>query len=127
MEYQFLTQDERDDIIADAMHQREIEHFHYSHNANTYNEMLKTLPADDWPADLVSFKGKKREQLVQEVPTDKLSQTMDYAFRDQLTHLKNTELIEKAKIDKIYTALEAQFGGDTTRKNAAIARIKAKK
>lgn len=126
MEYQFLTQDERDDIIAEAMKQREIEHFHYAHNANTYDAMLAMLPAGDWPEDLAFLKNKNREQIVRESSPERLMEVIDYSFKDQLKHLKSTEILERDKVDKIYQALEAQFGGDDARKQAAINRIKAK-
>lgn len=123
MEYQFLTQDQRDNIVAEAMKQREIEHFHYAHNANTYDAMLAVLPAGDWPEDLAFLKNKNREQIVRESPPERLAEAMDYSFRDQLQVLKNTEMLERDKVDRIYQALETQFGGDDARKLAAINRI----
>jgi hypothetical protein len=48
MEYMQLSQQYRDDAIAEAMHGREREHFHYALDHANFTEMLKTLPDGDY-------------------------------------------------------------------------------
>ena len=48
MKYEQLGQEKRDEIIAEQMHGREMEHFHHELNASVYAEALKTLPPGEW-------------------------------------------------------------------------------
>ena len=125
MNYEFLTQDERDDIVAEAMKGRELEHFHYTHNAAVYEQILTTLPTDAWPADLVQFQGKSRDEIVRGAGA-RADVALQYLQRDQLLHLKATEAIEAANIERIHAGLVTRFDGSVPRRTAAVNRIKAR-
>lgn len=123
MQYSFLTQDQKDDIVAGAMMGREVEHFHHDHNTKVYTEMLATLPQDAWPANLVQFKDLSRDQVVAAAGAD-ADQVLTYQYRDQLQHLLKTETVERDRVDRVHQGLVAQFGGDSARQTAAVDRVK---
>ena len=54
--YLSLTQAERDDAIAQALHGREVEHFHYELNRLNYESMLGKMVdlPDEWPAEVAA-------------------------------------------------------------------------
>lgn len=44
MEYSQLSQEYRDDVLAEAMYARELEWFHYDFDAGNFAYMLQSLP-----------------------------------------------------------------------------------
>lgn len=50
MEYKQLEQQYQDDVLAEALHSREREHFHYALDHANFGEMLKQLPPGDFRA-----------------------------------------------------------------------------
>jgi len=106
MQYQQLTQDEMDDVIAENLYGREVEHFHYELNRKNYEEMLKTLPAGDAGG----------------APDDREAA----AYRAYIEGLVKTEAAGRDKTERTYDALATNLA-DPTRKAAAIERATAKR
>jgi len=123
MDYQFLTQDERDDIVARAMRDREVEQFHYVHNSTVFSDMLATLPTDAWPEDIASLKALKRDEIIARAGS-RADVALRYKLRDELRHRKVAEEIEAANVDRIYSSLRSHFAGDGVRESAAVERVK---
>lgn len=48
MEYEQITQEYRDDFLAEAMYAREVEIFHYDFDRLNFMRLLKTLPAGEF-------------------------------------------------------------------------------
>lgn len=132
MEYQILTQDERDLIVAEAIHSRELEHFHYDLNRQNYEVMLQdetilALPKE-WPEDLIKHRTKTRDVVIAEIiDPDTRDLVLLLQQRDKLQHLKNCETVECVNVERIYKALVQQLPDERKKAAfdaAAVARLK---
>ena len=56
MNYDQLTQEERDDIVASNMYSRELEHYQHALNIAVYTEAVKSLPAGEWKDRMLKLK-----------------------------------------------------------------------
>lgn len=120
MDYIFLTDEEKHDRIAQAMLDREREHFAYELNRLNYEEILKTfkdLP-DEWPEEIAKFKGLGSEQLAQALHGDDYDLAVQYQLRDRMRHLHKTTCCEQAKGCKVYDALLVQLPEGKNRDDA---------
>lgn len=114
MEFIALTQLERDVLVAQNIHAREMELFTYELNKQNYQHMLdsmKDLP-DEWPEELVQFKSLSAQQMTDNVNAEQLEATSQLAYRDRLRHLLTTETIEQEKSRKVLEALKKQLPED---------------
>ena len=127
MQYQSLTQEERDLAIAQALHARETEHFHYDLNIQNYEAMLKEpalaeLPKE-WPAEVAKYRTLARDAVVAAV-SDPVQRALVLSLqqRDRLVHMTACEKHEAANVERIYAALDTQL--PPVRKEAALAAAK---
>jgi len=107
-----ITNDEK---LASAImnaYYREMEIYAYQVNIDNYSAMLLALPSEDWPTDLVAFKGVKIEDLPHSLSEDDVQAISDYQYRDRLRSLIRTEKAEQNKCIRIRDVLKAQIGGD---------------
>lgn len=129
IEYKYLTQDEQDDIVAQALLAREKEHFHYQLNIDNYTTILASkeiaeLPKE-WPENLLQYKNVYGEKLVEQVEDDSDLETVhQLQFRDLIQKRLKTEAIEQAKCEAAYKALDVKLP-DTPQRDAAIGRVQA--
>lgn len=125
MEYKYLTQDERDDIVARDIKSREQEHFLYQHNIDKYthilNEQLKDVP-DEWPDDLVKFKGLGSEQLAAVLKGDDYTLARKLQYKDRVRLLLNTEACQQHICETAHAGSCAQLP-DEDRREAAMKRV----
>lgn len=107
--YFSLTQEERDQTIAQGVHGREVERHQYALNAYNYQQLLeseemKSLP-DQWPSEIQQFQFLSREQVAAITSQDQ-SLDADLIFklqhRDRLRHLLMTELVELEKVENYH-------------------------
>jgi hypothetical protein len=61
MEYEYLTQEEQDDYVAEAMRGREWEHFQRAVNIANYEKMLETLEPGERRVLIVKLLGEEQE------------------------------------------------------------------
>ena len=94
MEYQQLSQNERDDMIAGAMYGREFEHFGHALNAANFAASLKELP---------------------KTPANK-------ELLEKLTTMLREAKEQMAVIDVYYLAVSSQLA-DPARREAAFTRV----
>lgn len=52
MQYQQLEQDYKDDVLAEAIYNREVEYFHYDLDRENFTRMLADLPPGAFRVDL---------------------------------------------------------------------------
>lgn len=109
---EIISSDLRLAILADGVVSRTYEVFAYDFNISNYTAMLSALPADEWPADLVDYKGIPTDQLPATLPMEKVLQIGDYSYRDQLRVRVRSEEVEKAKVERVLVALKAQIPTD---------------
>ena len=52
MKYEQLSQTDRDDLLAEALYSREMEHFQYAFDKANFERLLENLPLGDYRTDL---------------------------------------------------------------------------
>lgn len=128
MNFLSMTQDEQDLAIAENMHGREVEFFHYNLNVANYEQLLSqpplnTLPAE-WPADLVQYKKMTRDQTVAAISDEAtLSLVGNLQLRDRLTAAKKAEAVERGRVEMYRNTLATSI--PQPRLVAAVAKAKA--
>ena len=121
MLYAQMTQDEQEQIIANAMYEREREYFYHSHNLRTYKYLLLTLPLDEWPEGLAEYRGMTVAVLRSRLASDpKVGLAIQYAWRDELRVRFAETFCEIEKTAAIYEALKVQL--PTDRMNDIVAK-----
>lgn len=116
MDYLFLTEDDKHDTIAKAMHGRESEHYNYELNKINYEHMLeayKDLP-EEWPENLTQYKTIFGDKLAELVHGEIFELVCRYQFRDKLRVLLKTTIVEQNKTTEVYEALKKQLPEDKT-------------
>lgn len=112
VKYLALNQDYQLLELAQAIHGREAEHYHYSLNYENYQSLLAreeytSLPAD-WPDALKHYRGLSRDQIVAAL-VNKDAEGMKLALRlmqrDRLRALAACEEFEMANTQMIYETL----------------------
>jgi 4-hydroxy-3-methylbut-2-enyl diphosphate reductase IspH len=83
MKYKQLTQQYRDDTLAEAMYGREVEYFHYEFDSVNFTTLLKTLPDG---AERDSLQERLTQTLVQMDYVDKVYQALEAQITDQEAH-----------------------------------------
>ncbi len=123
LQYKHLSQEDQDDALAQAILSREREHHSYELNRINYEQMLADM-ADlpGWPANLVKYRGTTGEQLAQALTGDDFTLVTRLQFRDRVKLLLATTLVEQAKTEAVYVALEKQLP-EGARRTAAIERV----
>jgi len=96
MQYEQLTQDEMDDIVAANLHARETEHFHYALNHANYTKMLADPDFASTPP----------------------------GWQDHVAKLLESEMAGALQVESVHKALKSHFD-DPVRKAAAIERTTA--
>lgn len=112
MEYKSLTQAERDATIAEAIHSREVEFFHYDLNAANYQNLLNGMAAtpNAWPDELRYLKDRTRDDIIALAKTDADGAlALAIMEKDRLRRLMASEQHERAKVDTYHAQLVAQF------------------
>jgi hypothetical protein len=112
MEYKSLTKAERDLAIAEAIHSREVEHFHYELNATNYQDLLASLAAvpDQWPENLQYLRGYSRDEIIKAAKTESdASAALAIMEKIRLTHLLKSESHELAKVALYHSQLLSHF------------------
>lgn len=124
IEYSVLTKEERDLAIARALHAREVEHFHYSLNAQNYANLLAGMTGvpDEWPENLRHLKGRSRDDIVRMAATPADTQlALAIAEKDRLKHLLVTEQYERDRVETYHARLLQSFASDADRAAALAA------
>ncbi len=126
MKYKHITSEDQDDIIAQAIIQREKEHHNYEVNRLNYIHILdqmKDLPVA-WPENLKPFRTLGGEQLADALKGEELVLASRLQFRDRVQVLLTTTTIEQSKVESVHMALHAVLpeGPDH---DAAIERVKS--
>lgn len=104
MNFLSMTQDERDLAIAQDLHGRETEWFHYDLNVRNYDNLLAQSPLTDlpaeWPAELVQYKKLTRDQTIAAISDDQvLGTVVNLQLRDRLVAAKKAESIERGRAE----------------------------
>lgn len=121
-----MTDQEKESDKLTGILSREMEIAHYQLNIDNHTETLKTLPTDEWPADIVQYKNlRASEDIAKNVPEDKVSLVADYALRDHIKFLKTTEELEQRKSKLFYdgavASIKTSGGLDDTALNVKLA------
>ena len=130
MIYLYHSKDDQDDVIADAIIQREREHHHYEVNRLNYLAMLSAMNADvtipkQWPANLVQYQNVFGEQLAAQLSGADYLTVTTLQHRDRVRMLLATTISEQNKVEGVYNALTTALPAGL-RRDAAVARCKAK-
>jgi len=126
LNYVSLTKEERDLAIAQAIHAREVEWFHYETNRVNYESLLSdpslaNLPAE-WPAELVKYQGKKRDEIVAAIKDDAtLTSVFNLQQRDDLKRAAKTEAIERDRVAQYHEKLLSSLPAGKDRDEAITA------
>jgi len=121
-----MTNEEKENTKLTGILGREMEIAHYQQNIDNYAENLKTLPADDWPDEIVKFKTlRAAEDIANKVPPELVSLVAEYALRDHIKFLKTTEELEQRKSKLFYegavAAIKLADGLDDAALNVKLA------
>ena len=128
----FLTRNTADDhdSIIEAVAGRENELASYDRNVAGYEQQLATLNAtlpNDWPAELVKFKGKANEQIAAIGGSDAdLLLASQLNHRDRVKLLLFTEKAERSKSELAYNHALTLVPSNQAEKKAALDRYTAK-
>lgn len=119
-----LSQQDTYRVVADNIVMRESEIASYDLNISNYTTLLTTLPQDDWPDNIVQYKGMTDLDLVPDEFDDIVN---EYNFRDRIRSLLKTEKRERLKSYQMYQVLLTQLPADLKDQyiNEAIARRNA--
>lgn len=111
MEYLTISQEDRQNAIADAIVARENEVFSYQLNIDNYTAILASMSdlSNEWPPSILSYKNIVPTNAASIVPDDKIDLVSQYMYRDRIQHLLKTEKIEQAKSIKVLEALKSQL------------------
>jgi hypothetical protein len=129
MQYQSLTKEERDTAIAEAIHSREVEYFHYDLNAANYQELLDQMSdvPDALPENFRQFKGKARDAIIVGAnTTEDASMILAIEEKQRLKKLLQSEKHERAKVEKYHNQLVSKFQ-NAEELTAAISAAKTKR
>lgn len=127
MNFLSMTQDEQDLAIAQNLHGRETEWFHYDLNVRNYDKLLsqsplKDLPAE-WPAELVQYRKLNRDQTVMAINDEQVLGTVtNLQLRDRLQAAKKAESLERGRAEMYRNNLATCI--PQPRLTAAIAKAK---
>lgn len=122
-----VSQQDTYKVIADNIIMREYEVASYDLNILNYTTLLQTLPQEDWPENIVQYKGVTDLDLVPDEFDDIVN---EYNFRDRIRSLLKTEKRERLKSHQMYQVLISQLPVDLkdqyiaeaiARRNAAAA------
>jgi hypothetical protein len=110
----YLTINEQDTINTLALNivHREREVHQYQINIDNYTTMLAALPQGEAPAEIAQYLSTKTEELPFSVSLEAMQQIADYQYRDRISYLIRTELIEQSKSKRVLDALKAQIPAD---------------
>lgn len=104
-------QEKLNNLVLHSYH-REIEIQGYQVNIDNYTLMLSTLPSDDWPEDIASYRNSTMEDLPHSLTDEQVQSFTDYQYRDRLRNLLRTEKAEQSKSIRLLDAMKAQIGSD---------------
>lgn len=130
MTHEMITADEKEDMKLTAILHREKELFEYQSNIDSYAEQLKTLPAGDWPENLVQYKkhGHDSQKIAEHVPVELVPIVSDYAFRDYALFVKTGNELEQKRSKLIYEGIIAAVKNDGSLDDAGLnTKLAAKK
>lgn len=128
MDFVSLTQDEQWLAIAQNLHGREVEWFHYDLNCRQYESLLSDpsmaeLP-EEWPAHLAKFRGLSRDEAIRKVSDlPSLMQVQKMEHRDRLRLLLRAEMVERERVGLYHSQLHAAFP-DANVRDTALARAR---
>jgi len=105
------AQDTINSLALNVVH-REREVHQYQINIDNYTTMLAALPQGEPPAEILQYMSTKTEELPFSVSLDVMQQIADYQYRDRISYLVRTELIEQGKAKRVLDALKAQIPAD---------------
>lgn len=105
------AQDTINSLALNVVH-REREVHQYQINIDNYTTMLAALPQGEPPAEILQYMSTKTEELPFSVSLDVMQQIADYQYRDRISYLVRTELIEQSKAKRVLDALKAQIPAD---------------
>jgi hypothetical protein len=105
------AQDTINSLALNVVH-REREVHQYQINIDNYTTMLAALPQGEPPAEILQYMSTKTEELPFSVSLDVMQQIADYQYRDRISYLIRTELIEQSKAKRVLDALKAQIPAD---------------
>jgi hypothetical protein len=110
----YLTINAQDTINTLALNvvHREREVHQYQINIDNYTTMLAALPQGEPPAEILQYMSTKTEELPFTVSLEIMQQIADYQYRDRISYLIRTELIEQSKAKRVLDALRAQIPAD---------------
>ena len=104
-------QDTINTLALNVVH-REREVHQYQINIDNYTTMLANMPQGEPPAEILQYMSTKTEELPFEVSLEAMQQIADYQYRDRISYLIRTELIEQSKAKRVLDALKAQIPAD---------------
>lgn len=109
MEYDLIPVAEQEETIANAIRERQREHFHYQLNKDNYTNILTQLDAmglpEEWPENLAKFKTLGSTQLAAVLKGADFELANNLAYRDKVRSLISTETAEQIKCETAYKAL----------------------
>lgn len=109
--------------VAQNLHSREVEWFHYDLNVQNYTALLASesmagLPAE-WPEELVKYKNLSRDEAIRKIEDiDTLLLVQNLAHRDRIKLLMRAEIIERQKVGMYRDQLLASFPSAQVREAA---------
>jgi hypothetical protein len=101
MNYKQLSQQYRDDTLAEAMYAREVEYFHYEFDKQNFEALLKGLADGERRTDIL---GRLSTTILQMEYLDDIYNALEAQITNQEAHtaaiLRTTEKRNKTQMDK---------------------------
>lgn len=106
-----VTEEEHLTNLANAVLSRKREMYSYNFNVVNYTKMLKLLPIDEWPKEIIEYKGMKPEQVLQ-YHSELFELWSQYSYRDRLRLLLMSEKEAHKQVKFVHDVLIDQIPVD---------------
>ena len=103
-----ITDKEKKSNLVKNILAREREIWSYQVNIDNYKKIISNLKCE-WGDDILKYKYYTTEQIVREVPEHKMQLVSDLVFKDQISKLLKSEMLEQSRAKHVYDALVSQI------------------
>jgi len=101
----------KQEILQQALAQRNEEILHYQINIDNYTLMIQSLPAE-WPAEIAHLRGSDVATVIANIQDEQLAMlASDLIFKDKLAATLMTEKIEQRKAIMVRDVIQQQLAG----------------
>ena len=110
IEYQTLSADQRDLLLAEAIHGHEMQHYQFDMQVKMETEILAALPEGDWPQEIARFRGLGRDEIIRRATTpEEMALAQQYAHRDHIRGRLSGAVVERQRVEAFHASVLSQL------------------